>query len=223
MSTNKALTEAFEVAIEKVLQRVGGPMFGRVESYRQDRGRAAVQPLVPVWVDGEIVKPPKLHSVPVCWSQSTTHGVYFPLGAGSLVELVPLGHDHSNWVTTGTENVPPPSTRRVSVSDLVAIPVSANPTAVLVTSDRYERTGTWGVLYGLWKVGSSSASKAVGLNGDAVNKGTSPVDPMANWMAAVEAFCNGITTGYFGVANPSHTTFTQVGTLAASATKLKAE
>ena len=67
----------------------------------------------------------------------------------------------------------------------------------------------------------SSATKAVGIHGDAVNKdATIPAGDFASWMASVEALAN---AGTGGTVAPSCTLITKLGTVAASAQKAKAE
>ncbi|MGD8501315.1 MAG: Gp138 family membrane-puncturing spike protein [Phycisphaerales bacterium] len=162
-STDKALTEVLEDAMTAVLQRVGGPLIGKVDTYDPATATAQVTPVVPLYVDDELVTPPKLYSVPVLWPASTAHRIHFPLTAGSIVELTPLGHDHSQWLTTGTAGVAPPSTRRVSLADLVAIPMAPSPTNQPPPAGSYDTV--WGVLYGLWIAGSSSATDFAAMAG----------------------------------------------------------
>lgn len=213
-----SLTELLEQTIEKMITRLGGPVFGKIETFDQATDRASVTPLVPLWVDGELVQAPKVPSVPVLWLGSTAHRITWPLPAGSLVELAPLGCDHSQWLTSGTPNAPTTSTRRLSLSDLVAVPFAPSPMASPASAASYD--ATWAVLWGLWAIGSKAASKAVALHQDEVHKGAPGVDALALWMTQVETFINGLAPG---TVAPLSTTFTKVGAVTATATKLKAE
>jgi len=215
--TNVSMTELLEQAIEVMLQRVGGPLFGRVDSYTPATARASVVPLVPLWVDGVIVTPPKLHSVPVCWPGTVSHGLHIPLPAGAIVMLVPLGWDHSQWLTSGTPNVPPDSMRRLSLADLVAVPMSAAPMAM--PPNPLSHDSTWAVLFGAWAIGGASAVKAAALHGDVVP----PSVALAAWAVLVEQACNVAVPGLFTALNNFATTVTSTGAITATATKLKAE
>ena len=196
--TDVTLTELLEQTIALALQSMAGPMIGSVDTYDAASARASVTPLIPLLLEGEMIPAPKLPSVPVLWPRSTTHGYTFPISAGTIVELIPLGHDHSKWLTAGTSFIAPIDDRRFSLSDLAA------------------------VLFGLHKVGSNAATKAVGLNQDIVNRTVVPPDAMTVWMTLVETICNGVVPGTFTVDNNA-LSFTHNGTLTATATKLQAE
>ncbi len=155
------LTEVLEDAMEAALQTLGGSVMAKVDAYDHATARAAVVPQVPIYVDGELVSPPKIYSVPVMWPGSLTHRMHWPLTKGSYVELTPLGVDHSQWLTTATPNVPPPSTRRWSMSDLVALPIAPSPTATPPDATSYD--SVFAVLWGQYIVGSTAAPDFVAL------------------------------------------------------------
>lgn len=214
--TEVSLTEVLEETMVKALQSMAGPVIGKVDSYDSASARVSITPLVPLLVDGEVVASPKLPSVPVAWPRSSTHAYTFPLGAGSYMELIPLGHDHSRWLVAGTEGQPPSDDRRFSLSDLVALPLAPSPQSAPLDPTSYD--SAWAVLFGQHKVGSASASLSVALNKD-----NCPADTnMALWMSQVEAFINGLA---IGTVAPLSTVFnsTAISTVTASAAKLKAE
>jgi hypothetical protein len=159
--TDVSLTDLLEQVIEKALQTMAGPMIGKVDTYDAAAGRVAITPQIPLSVDGEIVAAPKLPAVPVCWPRSGTHAITFPLAAGALMELVPLGHDHSRWMVAGTSGQQPTDDRRFSLSDLVAIPVAPSPLSAPPDPTSYD--SAWGVLFGQWKAGDNTASDFVAL------------------------------------------------------------
>jgi phage gp45-like len=68
----------------------------------------------------------------------------------------------------------------------------------------------------------SGATKDLGLDGDTVDRTTAPPDSMTAWMTLVEGVCNTVAPGTFtGVNNAL--SFSDNGTLTASATKVKGE
>jgi hypothetical protein len=220
--TDVTLTDLLEQQLAATLEAMAGPAYGVVETYDPATERASVSPLVPLRVDGDVVASPKLPSVPVVWPRSTTHSDKWPLvdaagvGNGSLVELAPLGHDHSQWMTSGAPNITPTSERRFSLADLVAKPLSPSPLATPPNPLSYD--AAYRVLFGQMKFGDNTATKPVGLNGDAVNKVNLPTpDSMALWMSQVEAAINVLAPGSI---TPLSTTFTKVGAITATGTDL---
>lgn len=214
--TDVSLTDLLEQVIGEALRRMMGPVVGQIESYDAPSGRASVTPLVPLLVAGTVIPPPTLQSVPVAWPASSAHSVKFPLGAGVLVTLAPLGHDHDEWLTSGTPNVTPKSERRFSLADLVAYPVAPLPLAS--SPDPLSYDPSWAVLLGRWAVGGSDATKAAALDGDETHKTSGSV--FAAWMTQVETAINTLAPGSI---TPLSTTFTQLGTVVATATELKAK
>jgi hypothetical protein len=219
--TDVTLTDLLEQQLAKTLQAMAGPMIGRVETYDSVAGRVSVTPLVPLLVDGDLIPAPVLPSVPVMWPSSTTHSDKWPLvdAAGvsnnTLVELVPLGHDHDGWMTTGTPNVQPVTERRFSLADLVAKPLTPSPGATPPNPLSYDATHR--VMFGPIKVGDNTAAKPMALNGDTVNKAPAPGGAMSVWMAQVETAINTLAPGS---VTPLSTTFTQVGTVTGTGTDL---
>lgn len=214
--TDVTLTDLLEQTIVKALQAMGGPVIGKVDVYDAVNGRVSITPLVPLLVDGEIVPSVKLPAVPVEWPESGSHSIKFPIPAGSFMELAPLGHDHSQWLTSGAENIPPTDDRRFSLADLVAKPLAPSPAAA--PPDPLSYDAAWGVLFGQWKVGSNAPVKPVALNAD----NCPAVTLMRTWMSQVETFINGLVPL---TVNPLSTTFAPnaIASITATAAKLKAE
>jgi hypothetical protein len=96
--------------------------------------------------------------------------------------------------------------------------VAPSPTSAPPDPSSYSAAAA--VLFGMHLVGSSAASKAVGLHGDRVVRLPAPGDAMSLWMSQVEAAINTLAPGS---VLPLSSTFTQVGKITATATKLKAE
>jgi hypothetical protein len=217
--TDVTLTDLLEQQLANTLQAMAGPAYGVVETYNPATERASISPLVPLKVDGDVIASPKLPSVPVVWPSSTTHSDKWPLvdaagvGNGSLVELVPLGHDHNGWITTGTPDVPPVTERRFSLADLVAKPLSPSPLATPPNPLSYDATHR--VLFGPIKFGDNTAAKPVGLNLDSCPA----VTAMATWMAQVETAINALAPGSVTPLSPTFNT-TAIAALAATGTDL---
>ncbi len=159
--TDVSLTELLEQTLALTLQAMAGPVIGKVDTYDSAKNRVAITPLVPLLVAGEIVASPKLPAVPVAWPSLGSMSLKFPLLPGAFMELHPLGHDHSNWLVSATEDVPPTNERRFSLSDLVAVPLTSSPLSTPPGPTSYD--AAWGVLFGQLKVGSSAASDFVAL------------------------------------------------------------
>jgi len=214
--TDVSLTELIEDALILAVQAMAGACFGKVDAYDTAKDRVSITPLVPLTVAGEVIAAPKFPEVPVAWPRLGDMSLKFPLLPGAFMRLDVLGHDHSGWVVSGTEGVPPTNERRFSLSDLVAVPLVPSPLSAPPDPTSYD--AAWAVLFGQLKVGSSAATKAVALHQD-----TCPAAAlMATWMGQVETICNGVVP--LGVA-PLSTTFatTSIATVTATSTKLKAE
>ena len=217
--TDVSLTELLEQLLTLTLQAQAGPVYGKVDLYDSAKNRVSITPLVPLLVAGEIVASPKLPEVPVAWPTLGAMSLKFPLLPGAFMQLTPLGHDHSNWLVSASEGVPPTTERRFSLSDLVAVPVTPSPLSTPPGPTSYD--AAWAVLFGQLKVGSSAAAKDVALHLDAVNKdATAPATDFASWMASIEAIAN---AGLGGTVVPAATAVTKIGLVQATATKLKAE
>ncbi len=159
--TTVELSELLEQTMVKAMQGMSGRVYGLVDTYDATAGRVSITPLVPVVVDA-VVKPfPKLPSVPVEWPGSTTHSYKFPIAAGSIMVLQPLGHDHSKWLTQGAVGVPPVDERRFSLADLVAVALSPSPVSSPPNPLSYDAAEA--VLFGAHKVGDNTASDFVAL------------------------------------------------------------
>lgn len=157
--TEVPLTDLLEQTIAVALKRMAGPVIGLVDTYDPVAGRISVTPLVPLLVNGALLPAPKLPSVPVEWpSNGGSHSYRLPLIQGSWVKLAPLGHDHTEWLTTGTPNLPPPSERRFSLADLVARPLVPSPLTSPPDPLSYDAANTWAVLFGKHIVGDNTGT-----------------------------------------------------------------
>ena len=216
--TEVSLTELLEQLLLVTLQAMAGPTYGKLDTYDSVKDRVAITPMVPLLVAGEVVGSPKLPEVPVAWPSLGSMSLKFPLLPGAKMLLLPLGHDHSSYLVGGTVNIPPTNERRFSLSDLVAVPLTPSPLSTPPGSTSYD--AAWAVLFGKLKVGSSAATKAAALHLDAVTiHSVPPAAGMLEWMVNVEL---GLAAVPF-VVTPSVSTFTRLGTVQATSTKLKAE
>lgn len=217
--TDISLTDLLEQQLEVTLQAMTGPMLGQVDTYDAASARASITPLIPLLVDGEVVPSPKMPSVPVLWPGHGDFRYTWPVAAGAIMQLLPLGHDHSRWMSSGTANIAPTDDRRFSLSDLVALPLAPSPIAAPPSPTSHDPA--WAVLYGQHKIGSNAASLAVALDTDQVIRGPwTGGDVMSWWMFQVEVAIN---TAWPGSINPLSTTFNQVGLIRATSTKIKGE
>jgi hypothetical protein len=157
--TEVPLTDLLEQTIAVALKRMAGPVYGTVDTYDAATERCSVKPLVPLLVNGELLEAPKLPSVPVEWpSNGGSHSYKLPLIKGSKVRLAPLGHDHTEWFTTATPDLKPPSERRFSLADLVASPLVPSPLASSPDPLSYDAANTWAVLFGKHIVGDNTGT-----------------------------------------------------------------
>jgi len=211
------LDDLLAKAVQDELEAYHGALPCAVTLYTPADQTADVRPLIRVAVDGELHAPPTLRRVPVRWPATATHSMVLPLSVGDVGWAIPAGGDISQWHAHGTELATEAELRRFDLSDCFFTPGSRSLVSPLAASAYH---ATWAVLAGQWMIGSSAATKAAGLDGDSVEKDNITPDSMAQWMAQVETALNTLATG--SVAPPS-TTFTKVGTLTATAAKLKAE
>lgn len=218
--TDVDLTTLLEQTLVLTLQAMAGQTIGKVDTFDSVKDRVAITPLVPLLVAGEIVPAPKLPEVPVEWYKLGNMSLKLPLLPGSYMRLLPLGHDHSPWLVSATEGLPPTTERKFSLSDLVAVPLVSSPLAAPPDPTSYD--AAWAVLFGQLKVGSSAAVKATALHLDAVNRTIAPPDAMTAWMTLVEGVCNTVAPGTFTPLNNA-LSFALAGKVAATAAKLKAE
>lgn len=217
--TEVSLTKLLEQVIALALQSMDGPVVGKVNSYDSTKNRANVTPLVPLLVAGEWEPTPTLPEVPVAWPGGPSHSYKFPI-VGGLVQLAPLGHDHSDWTVSGAAGIPAKSERRFSIADLVAYPLAPSPLAT--PPDPLSYSAAAAVLFGETLIGGADAVKAVALNAD----NNPAVALMAAWMTQVEVICNSVlfpppVTPVF----PLSSTFnaTAISSITATATKAKAK
>lgn len=218
------VTEHLRGLLEDAMQahwdRFHGPMLGAVEVYDSATQRADVSPLVPIYVEGQLVNPPILRQVPVAWpGAGTTYAIHWPLVKGNWVELWPHGVDISGVLASGTAGQPPPTRRRFSLSDAVAVPIPPRGAVAPIPAAGIAADGMV-IMVPLLYLGDATATKAVGLHQDAVNKdATNPLFDFASWMTSVEA----VAQAGGGVVSPQASTITRIGILQASATKVKAK
>lgn len=212
--TDVSLTELLEQTLALTLQAMAGPVIGKVDLYDSAKNRVSITPLVPLLVAGEIVASPKLPEVPVAWPTVGAMSLKFPILPGAFMELHPLGHDHSTWLSSATEGVPPQNERRFSLSDLVAVPMTPSPLSTPPGPTSYD--AAWGVLFGQLKVGSSAASDFVALASKVLTE-----------LQAIKTAYDSHTHSYLPGPGPAAVTVVPVPLLTApgsvACTKLKAE
>lgn len=198
-----------------------GGMPGRVVKYTPATQRADVKPLIQMDTDGSgtLRVLPICRDVPVQWPSGAGWALTGPMAVGDTVWLQPAGGDIHQWLQNGTPDAATAAPRKNSLSDVVAVP-GLRPATSPLTSAAYDAAAMvlWATLI---KLGSSAATKAVGLHQDPVS-----IDTLVSvWMGQVETFINTLAGSPPGppVITPLSSTFTQIGALQATATKVKAE
>lgn len=174
--TEVSLTTLLEQVIALALQSMDGPVVGKVNGYNSAKNRANVTPLVPLLVAGEWEPTPTLPEVPVAWPGGPSHSYKFPI-VGGLVQLAPLGHDHSDWTVTGAAGIPAKSERRFSLADLVAYPLAPSPLAT--PPDPLSFDTVFAVLFGKHTMGADATDFAA-----MAAKVLSEDQSIANWADA---------------------------------------
>jgi hypothetical protein len=213
--TDVAASTVFEQAMAVAVRRLTGAVIGKINAYDPTTERATVTSLVPILVSKDPANPANdvvdpvitLQQVPVEWPSSHNaagvlqHSIKFPLPVGSFVSIEPKGHDHSQWFTSGVDEITPADDRRFSIADMVVRPMAPIPLATApVNTESYDAAGA--VLFGLWIVGGSSATEFVAL----ATKVLTELNNVKNWAdphvhaAGAYTTAGGPVTGYSGVA-----------------------
>jgi hypothetical protein len=98
-----------------------------VTAWHQAGQTVDAQPVVQLYSDGALIQAPVLRHVPVAFPGSILGGLTYPVKEGGFCELVPQEADCSTWFSSGSFGLPPPSERRLSLSDVVAWPLAPRP------------------------------------------------------------------------------------------------
>ncbi|PIV98554.1 MAG: hypothetical protein COW42_13940 [Deltaproteobacteria bacterium CG17_big_fil_post_rev_8_21_14_2_50_63_7] len=209
MKKGPRFEDILDRAIKSRLENQRGPQPARVVLYNPATQLADVDPLLSVYIDGELVDPPTLRGVPVQWPRGGGGALTFPLVAGDVVYIIPAEVDLGPWEASEAAGAPTP--RRFSLSDVVAIPgVSSRVQPLPATA--YDPTAA--VLSAAQvKLGSSAAVNPVALsitNDDNWAR-------FAVWAATVEGLLAGL--GLVVVPNWA----TSGGSKPTASTKVKAE
>lgn len=225
MSSNPKITP-IESSLRELLQLsarafgpAGGDLPAKVLSYNAATQTVDAQPVVLVPGVQGLKAAPIARQVQVRWPAGATWSIVGELVAGDFGWLRVAGADISTWKMQGTELDPLALERSGSGSDVVFEPGS-QPVSVPLAADAY-KAGALVVKAAELLLGDSTATKALALYGDAVNKdASSPPADFASWMASIEAIAN---AGLGGTVTPSAATITKLGYVDASATKVKAK
>lgn len=213
--------EILDAHFEKHFQKYHAPIQGLINRYDSAKQLADVQTVVKLVIEGvEQTAAPILRGVSVAFPGGRDHSHTWPLFPGDGMTLIPQDADVGRYLASGSVYQDPRSSRRFSLSDALGFPLVARPQGAVLPPEALAADAA--VLYGKTLIGSSAGTKAVGLHGDAVRKATLPTPgAMQLWMLEVEL---GLASIPF-VFNPAKlsTTFTQVGSVDASATKLEAK
>jgi len=119
---NPTFMELIETAFDEYFRRFAGPMLAEVKTYNALQQTADVQPIVKIYFQDHLVSMPIIRSVPIQWPGGSDGALTFNLASGDIVGIIPQGVDISNWVASGTINQAAATARKLSLSDVVAIP-----------------------------------------------------------------------------------------------------
>lgn len=212
-TTDPTLRELLDAHSEAWFAGYHAPILGRVQTYTPATQLADVEPLVLLRVEGvALEKSPILRGVPVAFPGGSVTSYTWPLNQGDPVELIPQDADFGAYWASGTIAQLPESNRRMSLSDCIAVPVASRSQVSPLPATAWAADG--GVLSGLHYVGGSDAVLFAAIDTDQVQKNTL----MGTWMTQVETVINSVAPGS---VVPLSTTFTSIGNVQATATKLK--
>ena len=184
-----------------------GPIPSKVVAYDQATQTCDAQPLVMVPQGGELRAVPIIRQVQVAWPSGAGWSIVGPMAVGDLVWLIPAGADIGQWKVSAAPSSPAATTRRFHPSDMIAIPGS-RPICAPLPSTAYDPYCLV-LSCGHVKIGDSSATKPVVLNGDSVFGTTD----FLVWLNGVEAKVAGL------LATPPVPWVGAIATAASSASK----
>lgn len=211
------MEDTIRIVVQEEIEAHHGALPVEVVTYDAATQTVEVRPVIRIVTDGTADTLPTIPGVPVRWPASSTHSITFPLAVGDYGRVIPCGGDLGNWKKQGTKLALDVEHRRMDLGDCTFDP-GLRPIPEALAAAAIDAVA--GVLAGVWKVGSSAAAKAVALHLDGVNKDTSiPGLSFANWMTSVEA----VAQAGGGVVVPQSSAVTKIGTVQATAGKLKAE
>jgi len=99
-----------------------GPVPATVTAYDSAKQVCDAKPLVMVAINGELRRLPIARGVQVRWPSGANWSLVAPMTMGDIVWLRPSGADISHWKQSGADNATEATTRRYSLSDVVAEP-----------------------------------------------------------------------------------------------------
>jgi hypothetical protein len=175
------LDDLLDLTAAQLCERIAGPVPARVTAYDMATQRASVQPLVMVPRNGVLQKLPTYQQVPVLWPSGVGWAIHGPMAPGDLVWLMVAGGDIGHWQASGAENSPAATLRTHDYSDVVALP-GGRPLSAPLSSEALDAYCLV-LSCGHVKIGDSTASKPVVLNGDTV----AISGALATWMSNVQA------------------------------------
>jgi hypothetical protein len=153
------LNQLLELSFGAQFQQFHAPIQARVNSYSTSPARVDAQPLVFLPVEGNttVLPAPMMRSVPVAFQGGSLTAYTFPLTPGvDTVSLIPQDADIGAFIASGSVNQQPQSTRRFSLSDVIAVPNALRPGNAPLPAAAFAADG--GVLWGLHYGGSGLAT-----------------------------------------------------------------
>jgi len=209
--------DVLDAHFESFFQKYHAPIQGLVNRYDSATQLADVQTVVKLTIEGlEQTVAPIITDVSVAFPGGRDHSHTWPLYPGDGMTLIPQDADVGGYLASGSVYQQPHSARRFSLSDAIGFPLVARPQGAVLPASALASDGA--VLSGKTYIGSGLATLVGALDTDQVVKGA--LDPLYLWMTQVEVVINGVAPG--SVA-PLSTTFSKVGNVQGSATKLVAE
>ena len=121
---NAVWDRLLEARMEAYWTKFHGPMPGTIETWDSAAQRAAVAPAVHYVLDAqdtEEIAP--LQEVPVAFPGTASTAITLPISRGDVVLLLPSEVDLSAYLSAASVGQAPPTPRRFSLSDVIALPV----------------------------------------------------------------------------------------------------
>jgi hypothetical protein len=140
------LEEWLSDAMRSYYEEHHAPIPALVTAWHQAAQTVDAQPVVQLYSGGALIQAPVLRHVPVAFPGSILGGLTYPVKEGGFCELVPQEADCSTWFSSGSFGLPPPSERRLSLSDVVAWPLAPRPANAALPSSAIAANGPvlWG-------------------------------------------------------------------------------
>lgn len=121
--TQPELSEVVQSIAQASVDRVNVALPARVIVFDPATLQVKAQPVVQLLDrDGNLRAMPVIGGVPVHYPGGAGFTIVYPIAPGDIVTLLFCSQSIEDWLASGTDAVPPGSSRRHSLSDAIAIP-----------------------------------------------------------------------------------------------------